>query len=295
MMGLRVGEKNRDGYVINEIFEKNDKFAILGVDSKNESNSISTIIHPLDENIETELKKGLTKFSVECKKAECVIEKSHNESATRAKIASIIAKGLNQTLDDSNEDKNFDNIKKLFADITEETTEERERIFISKIRYMFWVFSFTVVFIMFAVLAHSLSCGGDYIKIGECFSIKNIYFYLLAMGSIGCAISASIKVKGMVFESLIEEPKVKQGLLRYLIRKFPVYSYASERVLISVLCAVVSYFALNTKILNLGIEGGNNVYVYLIVACVAGFSEKFIPDFLKTVEKKAKKEEGKNE
>ena len=272
MMGLKV--KN----TVTEIFSRNDDFAIYGTNAKCLSNSISYSIASLNKETNDILKISITKFRTEYNKARGVLHKSNDIPLTKAKIAGILLHGFTLGISMSKEDvekHDFVEVKQQFNELVKEVNKEYEYQFSCRLKYMTIILVLSMFFIGISVL---ISC--NYLSV----PIDDIFFYLAAMGSIGCALSVSRKLKQIIFEN--DTCEEKQEKTKQFFKKFPtVFLYACQRILISVFCAVVSYFAIRANLL-FGFANDSGVYLYLIVACVAGFSETLIPDFLTKIERK---------
>lgn len=269
MMGLKIGSRDTSGNIIDTIFSRNDYFAIYGIDAKCAFNSISYSIAPLDKEIKNILGIIITKFRTEYNNARSVLHKSKDMQSTKAEIAGILLHGLTIGIKMSREDvekNDFADVKDQFTKLIEKINKEYEYQFSCRLGYMTTILVLTIILMLISAFVYWLKFD---------FFIKDIYLYLATMGSIGCALSVSGKLKRIVFEEKQEKGSSRAHII----------GYACQRILISVFCAIVSYFAIKANLL-FGFANYSGQYIYLVIACVAGFSETLIPDFLTKIENK---------
>lgn len=99
------------------------------------------------------------------------------------------------------------------------------------------------------------------------------YFTVATFGSFGGFLSTYYKINKLNFEK--EDNK---RLLFFL---------SVSRVMLAMLSSVIIYILIKSNIILGILNNATNVYVYYIFAVVAGFSETFIPDILRKIEKKS--------
>ena len=159
--------------------------------------------------------------------------------------------------------------------ILETVKQQIERDFIheAKIGYL-------KIFLGLILLNVSISLFFFYTKNYIQYDLLREYFTVATFGSFGGFLSTMYKINRLSFEN--EDNK---SLLFFL---------SISRVILSMLSSVIIYILIKSNIILGILNKAENIYVYYIFAVVAGFSETFIPDILKKIERKTNEDDNKN-
>ncbi len=135
-----------------------------------------------------------------------------------------------------------------------------------KITYLLW----TLALILFnTAVCLFLYYTKDQVDYGPFYQ----YYIIATFGSFGGFLSTINKINKLDFKE--EDSKV---LLIFL---------AISRIFLSMLASIVIYVLIKSNILLGILNNVENVYVFYIFSVAAGFSETFIPDILKRIQKSA--------
>lgn len=138
-----------------------------------------------------------------------------------------------------------------------------------KIRSRLFYLLYCIVFVIINIVICLLLVNYKFVFIKNIQDKLILLFKLATFGSVGGFISVSINLKKLVFEP-------KEGIVNSIVSAY-------TRIFLSMLSAVVIYYAIKAKlVLNTAEQDMSMIYVF---CTVAGFSERFILGILKKCEK----------
>jgi hypothetical protein len=253
-----VGKKTPSGEMITKILSRGDEYVIYEIQTKTPSDSIKMQIDTIAETDQKPLER-FNEVRVNFSKIKGLLYKVYDDSSLKVRIAHILSHALSGKTTEANTQ---------FNDLIKEINTEYSNQFKHRLRYLITIIMITIGLI-------SLSINIYYYKRYADMTQVRTLVYILTGGSIGGFLSVSRRLRKTVFEKDVNK-------YLYII-------YGFERMFISMLGALIIYFAIESN-LAFGIVNELNkpIYGLVLFAIVAGFSETLIPNLLIRLEKDEK-------
>jgi len=249
-----VGEKDTLGYTIAEVHIKAKDYIVYEIETNILSKSLKVMLCPEVEG-NPEFRNRYNEIIDKLTIIKGLLHKVIDAALIKSQIASILSMALNGDPEKAN--KNFDALIKKIND-------EYRRRFKKKLCYLITTCSITALLILFSIFTY------------YCNSFPNkitILIFIVTSGAIGGFVSVSGGLRKNIFEE-----EIKTYL--YVI-------YGFERIFISIVSAVIVYFAIKSNLIfGITEELENSTLVYIVFGVVAGFSETFVPSLLEKLERK---------
>jgi hypothetical protein len=255
MESFAVGKKASSGDLITKILARGDEYVIFEIQTKYLSDSIRLQIDTIKE-VDNTLTDRFNDIRSNFSKLKGLLYKVYDDSSLKVRIAHILAHGIMGKTVEANTQ---------FEELITEINTEYSNQFKHRLRYLITLVAITMGLILFSIDTY-------YNK--RYFQMPNIriFIFVLTGGSIGGFLSVSRRLRKTVFEKDVNK-------YLYII-------YGIERVFISILGAIIIFFAIKSN-LAFGIvnELTKPAYGFILFSIVAGFSETLIPNLLIRLEK----------
>lgn len=265
---FRIGVNDRHGSKITSIYNRTSKYIIYEIEDKDIANSLSLSIAECEKvkNMDDSLNMRLNCVRDEFISAQGVMNKLLPDSIStfKTRLAGLIAKAL-ETKCNSNEMRA---IEKSIEEITEKVNEDYQYQWKSKLKFSFCS---AIVCILAVSIATGMIYWNSQYKID---STMNTYIPIILLSCIGGFISISIKMRKVIFPRDFSDTMI--------------FLFSLERMFLAVLSGTVAVIAVKSgMILNGNIS---SIYLYILLAVIAGFGEQFVPNLLTSIGKKITEE-----
>lgn len=260
LLSIVVGGKDRDGYIIEEVYSRSDEYVIYEVESDDIAKSIVTHIYTKTPEDKTGIVANYNKVRAKFAEVKGFLYKAGKESCVKVRIAQIISNALHGNTDEAN---------KEFDDLMREIDEDYRDLFDRKLYFLTTTMALCILNIVVAYLTYlyfGKTWWSQFPHVTRC-------IYVATSGSIGAIISIFYRVKELSFEKGIESAMY--------------FAYGAERIIVAMFAAVIVYFAIQADIVFSFLNKlPFPVYGYVFAGCLAGFSESFVPNLLIKFEEK---------
>lgn len=260
LQSIVVGGKDRDGYIIKEVYSRGDEYVIYEVESDDIAKSIVLRILTKTPTDTTGIIANYNKVRAKFGEVRGLLYKASKESCVKLRIAQTITEALHGHPDDA---------IKEFDELEDEINKDYKDLFDNKLHFLTITMALCVLNIVaayFTYLYFGKNWWGQFPHVTRC-------IYVATSGSIGAIISIFSRVKDLSFEKGIDSAMY--------------FAYGAERIIVAMFAAVIVYFAIQADIafsfLN---KLPFPVYGYVFAGCLAGFSESFVPNLLIKFEEK---------
>lgn len=150
---------------------------------------------------------------------------------------------------------------------------ERKIINVRKIRCRLFYLFYCIVFLIINIGICAVLVNSEFESIKKIQSQLTLLYKLATFGSIGGFISVALNIKKLEFEP-------DEGYINSIVSAF-------SRIFVSMLSAIIVYYAIKTKlILNIAEKDIGSIYV---LCAASGFSERFVLGIFKNSEDSSKK------
>lgn len=259
-----IGGKDTLGNTIERIFSKGDEFVIYDVAGVSPIESIKVFIRQ-EKKEDLTLEKNYNDVKEEFNKFKSVLYKTNADLSYRTRAAHAVSVALSG-------DRNVEKANALLHGIVIEALADYRDMQKGRLFYLAGALAISSIVIMVGIIA--------YLNRSSNFAFENtgllIFLYSAAFSTFGGLFSISYKIKEIVIEKGLD--------------KWKYFMFGAQRVLFSILGGFAVIVLVKSRILfaDLGVDG-NNLYGMLAICYLAGFSETFIPNALKSLEEKSAK------
>lgn len=321
----KIGGTDEIGRKITDIYVKTPDYVIYEIETKKLSQSLRINIYKDIKEINSEkyenLRNKLKKVYAEIAKIREALYKSSDASAVKAQAASFISLALD---DNEYEDKKaecekmckekcMENSKRdckncpKHSDCAEYELKKLVNYIDNRYKDQFkQKFNHLAIIGFISFLLISLSFIAHYHFFCGFFDSIKDFIYIAAAGSIGGFISVSIGIKKINFFKNDEDDENDKNNAKHIgcffffslfckknknknkVSRIYFFLYGLERAFVSIFSAIIIYIVLKSNILN--IIKVDDIFGFIAFGFAAGFSERFIPNVLKSVEKKGTQE-----
>lgn len=242
---VKIGDKDENGEIYTDIYYSHEDFLLYEIKNNGEVCKI------LGKNIKGNLKK-IDKSIIE-------FETYLNSTEAKKKYAQTLANAMSYCL--------LGNSKTAKQYLEKQITIfQKERVVSNRLKYLTSCFVIVIINVIIAVI---LNFFVDEASIPN--SLRFIYT-LITFGSFGGFISVYLKVNSLDLE-IFNKPTNQ-------------FWFGASRIFISMISSLIVYALIKADfIIGFLNEIDNNNYIFYTMACLSGFSEYFIPNALKSIEK----------
>ena len=252
---FKVGSKDQSGYTIKKIYARGDEYVIYEIETSDIVDSLKVWIDTIIENnnVPIDYFVGIRENFT---KAKNLLYKCVDKSATKAILADIVATAIESGPASANTQ---------IAGLIQEINSEYEEQFKNRMRLLMSSLFIAAIFFCISLYTYLNKILVDYDH------LRNLIF-VAAGGSVGGFFSISIGINKIVSEKDVT--------------KWLYFLYGAERIIISILAAGISYFAIQADLIfGLTKNLSNPIIVFIFFSILAGFSETLVPNILTKIEK----------
>jgi hypothetical protein len=261
-----IGGKDTIGNTIERIFSKGDEFVIYDVAGVSPVESIKVFFRPKEKKDLT-LEKNYNAVKEEFNKFKSVLYKTNADLSYKIRAAHAVSVALSG-------DRDFKKANELLHDISREAQADYRDMQKGRLLYLAGALAISALMIMAGGIAYLF-------RFSE-FALSNkgmlIFLYSAAFSAFGGLFSIAYKIKEIVIEKGLDK------------LKFMYFMFGAQRLLFSIFGGFAVIVLVKSKILFADLAAdGTNLYGLMAICYLAGFSETFIPNALKSFEEKSAK------
>lgn len=256
----KIGEKNKDGFIITDIIATSSDFYIyeIGVNGNKRI---------LTEITSRKMIERFCKIIPEYMQARDLVYKANQSFSRKYDLSQILIMHINQG---HNENANHEEIdaRKMLKDLADKINDEINMNALKRfIMASPFIITLAISIILFLKFKYIQETG-----VHDNYNIKDI-----------CSILTSTTIGGAL-SSIRKTSKVD---ITYTPNKKLSFFLGLERLILSVSTATIAFFMLKSGYIipEIG-KGQENYYGMMIVMTIAAFSESFIPSYLEKIEEK---------
>lgn len=247
---IKKGSKDQSDNTITNVLSKKNEFVIYEIDSKDPEDRLRILIDGHTDESENEIVKKFNKVKMKYVTAKGLLYKSSNFNLMKNRVAHALSTVLTDDLDDPNE---------IFDTLIKEIQDDYSSIIKKRGRFLLFPYA--------ALLFMGILCSFlFYINIKPENNIIINLLYLLFGSIAGGALSMTFTVKHIKFDPNLET--------KYYIL------LSVERLALSVIAGLIAFIGVKAGLILNSIDTGN-IYMFLFIMVLSGFSERFIPNILK--------------
>lgn len=247
---IKIGSKDLSGNIVTQVLSKKNEFVIYEIDAIEPEDRLRVLIDGHTDESENKLVNKFNKVKMKYVMAKGLLYKSANFNLMKNQLAHALSTVLTDDSDSHNG---------VFDELINEIRKDHSSII--KKRGLFLLVPY-----MTLLLIGSL-CSYLYIKnIEPGHNILINLVYLLFGSIIGGSLSMTFTVKSIKFDPSI-------GTIYYVLLSF-------ERLALSIIAGVIAFIGVKAGLILNSIDTVN-IYMFLFIMILSGFSERFIPNILR--------------
>ncbi|WP_151825270.1 hypothetical protein [Acinetobacter bereziniae] len=259
LSAMRVGELDKNGYPIKNIYARGDEYIIYDTNDTSIHQTIRVFIYTEIEEDPKKIIPAFNQVKFNFDKLKTVLYKSGDNPLHKQRAASAIVIILQEPDQEAL-------VNKLLNEITSDIKTEYEDKLWGRLSYLGGALAVTTLVILISYFSYIYRLS-PFLSNN---SLLNTMFYCAMFASIGGFFSVSLKSQSI--------------FIMQATNKWMYFLYGVERNIIAVIAGLASFVLLSSEIIFSSIKHGNTGIFFMMSICFfSGFSEKFIPNALSNI------------